>query len=548
MSAIGSVESRGSSGSSRRSLNRQYRTINKVSTVDESLFGLPTKARQRQKSANDDVLLLTSRQELPNSTVKQRSNDPELIEIITKDMIRKLKVPEEDPSGKSVVLDRNDFNRIKSASYVLSKEEKLNVVEEAKKRKKELMNACEERKNFMQTMELNRKENEKLSDLEQEAKEKSQYLLEKATEQMEEQEDEIKKLNELILNAKCHAIRDAQLVEKVEVKKEMLDEETRLDEMMELERRKALQEYEEREKIRQIERIKGAQIIQKQIAENEQKRLLDEQKKDQETQAMLQYLEKLQQEDLDELMKKRETQKQLMEDVNKANEEMQRLRKLKNEQEKLADIKVMEYLKEKLAREEAFQEELEGQRIEREKEIARLRAQQEQAKDKQAEQNALRAKRNHEEAERNWRKKEREEALKKAESEKMLKEARERQVKDKEHFLAVQAARDRAEFERVLVAQQERLQRDEEIDKQSSIRRHRFAQDIREQISEKEKEKVHLRKTYFEEGEKLNKEAKERRQKLDEIKRRKLKELRDAGVPDKYCNEVARRVAAPPLY
>lgn len=58
--------------------------------------------------------------------------------------------------------------------------------------------------------------------------------------------------------------------------------------------------------------------------------------------------------------------------------------------------------------------------------------------------------------------------------------------------------------------QQERLQRDEEIDKQCSIRRHRFAQDIREQISEKEKEKVHLRKTYFEEGEKLNKEAKER--------------------------------------
>ena len=89
---------------------------------------------------------------------------------------------------------------------------------------------------------------------------------------------------QLILNAKCHAIRDAQLVEKVEVKKEILDEETRLDEMMELERRKALQEYEEREKARQIERIKGAQIIQQQIAENEQKRLLDEQKKDQETQ------------------------------------------------------------------------------------------------------------------------------------------------------------------------------------------------------------------------------------------------------------------------
>jgi hypothetical protein len=42
------------------------------------------------------------------------------------------------------------------------------------------------------------------------------------------------------------------------------------------------------------------------------------------------------------------------------------------------------------------------------------------------------------------------------------------------------------------------------------VKRHYYAQDIREQISEKEKERVHLRKTYFEEGEKLNKEAKER--------------------------------------
>lgn len=37
-----------------------------------------------------------------------------------------------------------------------------------------------------------------------------------------------------------------------------------------------------------------------------------------------------------------------------------------------------------------------------------------------------------------------------------------------------------------------------------------------------------------------------RRQKLDEIKRRKLQGLREAGVPDKYCNEVARRIEAPP--
>ena len=47
----------------------------------------------------------------------------------------------------------------------------------------------------------------------------------KARGQMEEQDDEIKKLNEVILNAKCHAIRDAQLKEKDDIRRAMEDEE-----------------------------------------------------------------------------------------------------------------------------------------------------------------------------------------------------------------------------------------------------------------------------------------------------------------------------------
>lgn len=40
-------------------------------------------------------------------------------------------------------------------------------MEEAKQRKENAQNASEERKNFMQQMDLNRRDNEKLSDLEQ---------------------------------------------------------------------------------------------------------------------------------------------------------------------------------------------------------------------------------------------------------------------------------------------------------------------------------------------------------------------------------------------
>ena len=73
---------------------------------------------------------------------------------------------------------------------------------------------------------------------------------------MDEQDDEIKKLNEVILNAKCHAIRDTQLKEKVEISKAMKGEEVRLDMMMEIDRVKALAEFEERERERHLQRLK----------------------------------------------------------------------------------------------------------------------------------------------------------------------------------------------------------------------------------------------------------------------------------------------------
>lgn len=61
-----------------------------------------------------------------------------------------------------------------------------------------------------------------------------------------EQDDEIKKLNEFILNAKCHAIRDVQLQEKKEIDVAMSGEEARLDTMMEIDRVKAIHDYEQR--------------------------------------------------------------------------------------------------------------------------------------------------------------------------------------------------------------------------------------------------------------------------------------------------------------
>jgi uncharacterized protein with von Willebrand factor type A (vWA) domain len=57
----------------------------------------------------------------------------------------------------------------------------------------------QERKNYMKMQDLQRHQNERLNDLEEEERAKSEALRQKAMQQMQEQEDEIKRLNEVFL-------------------------------------------------------------------------------------------------------------------------------------------------------------------------------------------------------------------------------------------------------------------------------------------------------------------------------------------------------------
>ena len=57
----------------------------------------------------------------------------------------------------------------------------------------------------------------------------------------------------MILNVKVHAIRDAQLVEKKQIKQEVKEEEKRLDLMMEIDRVNAIKIQEEIEKKRKTD-------------------------------------------------------------------------------------------------------------------------------------------------------------------------------------------------------------------------------------------------------------------------------------------------------
>ncbi|XP_064158434.1 cilia- and flagella-associated protein 45 isoform X1 [Anguilla rostrata] len=523
----------------------RYRTRAHTSQVDELLFGSPKKVLPPEQPARDpqDGSLWGSPgpRGVPQSSAHKKPK-PETVRIITKDLIRDLKIPSQDPSGLSIILPKSETNRITTLARVPTKEEREAKLEAREKDRKAVIEAVEERKVKMHQADVVRKKNQGLSDLEAEARDNAQYLLEKANKMRVEQEDEVKKINDVIRGAQCHAVQDMQILEKQQILAELQEEERRLDSMMEVDRRRALEAQEQIEQLRKQHRILGKMHIQEQIEERMEERRLQEEMKQQEKQKLLESLEKIRQDEFEALMKKKEEQRKLHKEVLKMNEEILQAKESKMEEERLADLRIMEYSSNKLEQEAEYEKEQSRLKKEKEMEVARLRSLQERDKDYKAEQDELRARRNQEAAEREWRKKEREQAKRRAEEEEWLKAARLEQITHKEHLLSIEAGRERAEFERVLRAQNEEIRREKEREERQRHRVLRHADGVRQQMREREVQAMEQRRAELQEHERLLEEVRSRRARLNEIKAKKLMELKMAGLPAKYCHEVERKV------
>merc|ERR1711874_45479 len=104
------------------------------------------------------------------------------------------------------------------------------------------------RKEKIRQMEEERKKNAMLNDKSSEGAAQKNGVLERAKQMLDEDMDDVKHMNQMMLYSKIVTIRDAQIQEKRNVQAEKEEEERCLDCMMEIERLKALKMYEEREK------------------------------------------------------------------------------------------------------------------------------------------------------------------------------------------------------------------------------------------------------------------------------------------------------------
>ncbi|CAJ1065777.1 cilia- and flagella-associated protein 45 isoform X3 [Xyrichtys novacula] len=464
----------------------------------------------------------------------QSKQDSETVQIITKDLIRHLRIPLKDPSGVFMVLPSAEYKRIVSVSQVLTKEERKKLMEASRRKKEEEIRVAQDRKHQIHEADLAIREKQELQ---------SQADAQCSVEQdfRAEQEEEIRKLNTLILGAQCQAARDTQITERKQIQTELSEEEKRLDNMMEEERLRALETMEQSDELRKRRRMSGMQEIYNQILQRLEEKQLLEEMKEQEKQQIQEKQETINLEDQKALEKKRDEQQQLQKEIMRINAETMQAKKQRQEEEKRADMRIMEYIQNKLEQEAAYEAEQNRIKKEKELEITRMRAQQQRAKDYIAMQDEIRMRRNQEVADREWRKKEKDLAAKKVREEEMLRVARLEQVHCKEHFLAIEAAREKAEVKQMLKAQEEVIKRLKEEEGKHHKNAKLHAEALRHQVKEREISAVAKRREILKEAEDLILEAQQRRVRLDEIKEKKLKALKATGLSEKYCSEVERK-------
>ncbi|XP_069687390.1 cilia- and flagella-associated protein 45-like isoform X2 [Periplaneta americana] len=484
-----------------------------------------------------------SKKTLLPTTNKRALDGKEIIRVVEyDDKIRELIVPSQKPTVYPALLDTDEFNRLKQQAKVTTMQERLNKMEEEDKRKNELMEQCMARKEQMRKWSKSQTQGKKYTLLESDAHRRATHLLRRAFEMKQEQEDEVKRANRLIIGTKCHAIRDAQIAEKKQIEKELEAEERRLDQMMEDERRRALRGEEELEEKERLKRDLYVQQVQEQIKENEIERILELEHKEEESRLINDVQMQVQLEELENYNRKLAQQQKIRDELNEINNQIKKFHELEIEEARINDLRIQEFMQKKMEREEAREREQAAQRLAKEREIARLRALQQRQQDLQAEMDELNALRVQEEVEREFRNKERAAVRKKKEEDEAMRKAREEQILDRRRMEALEISREKQAFERVLKAQKEAAekQRLEDLRKQCILAQYRS--DIMKQINEKERERILEKQNKFEEGVALKMEEVKRERYMKEVMRKKVNELRAHKVPEVYVKEIERQL------
>lgn len=446
---------------------------------------------------------------------------------------------------RTVSIPAKEFQRLKTAAKVLTVEDRLDALMKRDEEIKRLEEEALRSKQYFREIDEARKktEQEKYKDLDFEQRNETIKVLERAFLAKHEQEEEVKKANRIILEAKCHAVRDAQVQEKYELHKELKKDEQRLEKQVIDRAAKALNEEDAKFEKLHEEKQKYANEIKKQLSERENARFLEAERIEEEAIILKKANEAIKRDEERQTQLAKERRLKYRNDLAKVVEMSTTFRRMLCEQEREAEMRVAAYMRAKEERMRALEAEqkLAKEELDRKRQqIYNLAEKILQSKSDREEMSYLREQ---ERIEREYRHKEKQAALRKKQIGKELAEARERQMQETKHRQALQIARAEQEFKTLIDRLKEAEAKQKREDEERERRRKCYRRDIVQQMGDNEMKRRSLQELERSQASAWRDSERQREANIRAVINAKLNAMREACLPEKYIKDVEKQLS-----
>ncbi|XP_075163720.1 cilia- and flagella-associated protein 45-like [Haematobia irritans] len=446
---------------------------------------------------------------------------------------------------RKVSIPPKELERLKTASKVVSLEDRLDALMKREEEVKRLEQETEQTKQRFRKIDEARKKLEEESNKNSVAEDGNDKLriLERAFLAKHEQEEEVKKANRIILEAKCHAVRDAQVQEKSLIHKELKSDEERLERNVIENAKKALTEEDEKFLKLHENKKKYANEIKKQLHEREAQRFLEAERIEEEALILRKANAAIKKDEERRQKESHERRQKYRQDLAKVVEMSTQFRKILCQQEQEAEMKVAAYMKEKADRLRDLHNEKMLAKQEFERKQQRIYSLAEKILKSKSEREEMSYIREQERIEREYRRKEREAVIRKKQIERDLAEARKYQMQESKHRQALQIARAEQDFNTLIDRLKQEEAKDRKAQQERERKREKYRLDIINQMGDNEMQRRRLKE--LEKSQVVAWQASERQRdaNIRAVINAKLNAMRDACLPEKYIKDVEKQLS-----
>lgn len=316
-----------------------------------------------------------------------------------------------------------------------------------------------------------------------------------------------------------------------------------LDAIMEENRQSAVQRAEEEEDRRHNLRLENLAALKEQIIAHETAKIMEAERIEEESIRVNQANIAMQIDEAQKLKEKQIRQHKLKEMLDQGNSELLYYKQLQNEEERIMDLRIANFLKQKMERESKNRAEAAAVKAAKQKGIEHIAKAQKAEQELKQELERIRNLKIQEDVEREYRRRERDAAIKRNIEMKQLHEARVQQIKDIHRLIAREIAKDEQSFNNAARQNEEFIRKEKELEDKRKARIEQHRQEIMKQINDKERARAELREKVHNEGVALRMEQQQQEKYERKIIKQKVEAMREQKVAEKYVKEVEQTLA-----